>query len=370
MRASNKGLRKGFTTGACAAAASRAAARSLVTGNPVSSITIPLPDKEIKSHRFNIEICRIYKSSATCAVRKFAGDDPDCTDKALILSRVSWKKSTGIEIRGGSGVGKITKPGLGMPVGSPAINPVPLKMIYENVLMELSNPNKLNGVIVTISVQNGENISLRTLNSRLGILGGISILGRTGIVRPFSTAAYRRSIEQAIDVACAAHNDVIVLTTGRKSEVFAMKILNERSASLPPEAYIQMGDFTGAALKYAKKKCIRKIILCGMIGKFSKIANGVMQTHASGSRVDNKFLAHLAENIHADESTIKKILVSNTARHAGDILLNAGYHSFFEELCKYAAKTSYNFVDGSISIETILTDFDEGKILGHYEEKN
>lgn len=354
-------LRTGFTTGACSAAATKAAVTALVSGRAVDTITIRLPDQKIREATFPVEVCEIGEGRVRCGVRKDAGDDPDCTDKALLCASVEWAEP-GVHIQGGDGVGVVHKPGLGLEVGGPAINPVPRKMITECAVEALGGIAR--GVTVTISVPGGDEMAKKTLNARLGIIGGISILGRTGIVRPYSTAAFRASVVQAIDVAKAQGNLHIALTTGGKSEKFAMKILRAEGRAMPDEAFIQIGDFTGAALTRAVKVGMKRATLCGMMGKFSKIAAGVMQTHAAGSQVDMAFLAELARRAGAPEALATEIASANTGRHVGEMVIAAGFPQFFTALCDEICLRCREQAKNGIEIEAILTDFDEGRVLG------
>ena len=360
-RSRKRGMRTGFTTGACAAAAAKAAALTLFTGMPQSEVEITLPIKEVV--RFKIERCEINGSSVLCSVIKDAGDDPDVTHGAEICSTVSWIDTPNeIKIEGGHGVGVVTKPGVGLEIGEPAINPVPRKMIHYSVEEALGDELKKKGVKVVVSVPKGEELAKKTLNARLGIIGGISILGTTGIVRPYSTAAFKASVKQAIDVAKANGCTHIVLTTGGKSENFAMSIYPE----LKEEAFIQMGDFVAFAEKCAKQAGIKKITFCGMIGKLSKIAMGVKQTHAAGSQVDMDFLACLAEEVGINPQAVNKIKQANSARHVYEIVKAEGKSEFFDLLCRKIVHVSKERLGKEIDVEVILTDFD-GNIIGRAE---
>ncbi len=359
-------LRTGFTTGACSAAATKAAVLALVTQRPTEQVTIKLPSTTHPTATFVVEKCEQASDFAYAEVRKDAGDDPDCTDKALLCARVVWSEKPGVEIEGGDGVGRITRPGLGLDVGSAAINPVPRKMIFycATEAMQETGQSGARGLQVTISVPGGQEMAKQTLNARLGIIGGISILGRTGIVKPYSTAAFRASVEQSIDVAKAQGVDEVVITTGGRSERFAMMIRKNEGTALPEAAYIQMGDFTGASLKRAMKNGLRKVTVCGMIGKFSKIAAGVMQTHAAGSQVDMEFLAQVAKDVGADEETLAEIRAANTGRHVGEITEARGLRGFYDRLCEDVCRTCRGHIKDQLAIEAILTDFEEGKVLG------
>ena len=289
LRGKKRGMRTGYTTGACATAATRAALLTLLDGQAPTSVTITLPIGEqvtFAVHRSE----QHADGRITASVIKDAGDDPDVTHGAEICSTVSWRETSEIEIDGGVGIGRVTKPGLGLEIGASAINPVPRAMITQTIQEVLTERGEMRGVRVVISVPDGLERSQKTLNARLGIIGGLSILGTTGIVRPYSTAAYKASISKAVDVAiacgCQQH---IVLTTGSRSEKFARRYI-----SLPDEAYIQMGEFTGHALRDCAAKSVPQVTLVGMIGKLSKIGDGRMQTHVAGAEVNLQQLAEVA----------------------------------------------------------------------------
>ena len=282
-------MRHGYTTGACATATTKAALIALITGEVQEQATIHLPVG--RDATFTIEACEIMENSVRAETIKDAGDDPDATHRALIVSTVSWTDTPGIILDGGVGVGRVTKPGLLVPVGEAAINPVPRKMIITTVQQTLAEFQIDRGVKVVISVPDGEEIAKKTLNGRLGIIGGISILGTRGTVVPFSSSAYMASIVQAISVAKADGCEHLVLTTGGRSEKYAMELFQE----LPEEAFIEMGDFVGFSIKQCKKQGIKKVSLVGMMGKFSKLAQGAMMVHSKGSSVDFGFLADLAK---------------------------------------------------------------------------
>ncbi len=264
-----KALRTGFTTGACSAAAAKAACVALLTGAAPAEVEIPFPAGT--RHRFTVAECRIDADQATAVIVKDAGDDPDVTHGAHLTATVRWRTDEAVELHGGEGVGTVTKAGLGLPVGGPAINPVPRTMITEAVREAVAG----RGVDVTISVPGGEKIAYKTTNRRLGIIGGISILGTTGIVRPFSTASWRASVEQAVSVMAAQDWRVLVLATGGRTERAAMRLLRD----FPEVAFVEVGDFTGAALRRAVEQGIRDVVFVGMIGKLTKLASGVLMTH-------------------------------------------------------------------------------------------
>jgi cobalt-precorrin-5B (C1)-methyltransferase len=215
------------------------------------------------------------------------------------------------------------------------------------------------GIEVTISVPNGEALAKRTFNARIGIVGGISILGTTGIVRAMSTAAWRASVLQAIDVAAANSIQHIVLTTGGRTEAFARRLYPE----LPEMAFVQMGIFTGASLQRAAERAVPCVSLCAMIGKLSKIAAGKMQTHVAGNQVDCVFLSQLARELCAGEELVAAIAAANTARHVQELVEAAGFLAFYSNLCDLAAAKCSDAVHGTVTIHVVLFDFD-GRILG------
>src|SRR5579883_1620990 len=301
-------LRRGYTTGSCATAAAAAATRALLAQQPVEEVTIHLPAGSDAT--FRLERCRFGATGAECAVIKDAGDDPDVTHLAEVVARVTMRDEPGLELAGGVGVGTVTRPGLGLLVGGPAINPVPRRMITEHVSAVATGRLNGRGLRVEIAMPRGEELAKRTLNGRLGIVGGLSILGTSGLVIPYSTAAWRASVEQAIDVAAANGQTHVVLSTGSRSERFAQALL-----PLPEICFVEMGEFTGHALRRAVRRGMQSAYLAGMIGKFSKIARGHFMTHVAGNQVEPPFLAELAGECGADAALRQEMAVANTARH-------------------------------------------------------
>ncbi len=352
-----RGLRTGYTTGACAAAATRAAVQFLLSGRQPHSVTITLPIG--REAGFAVHRAWANGHKLGCSVIKDAGDDPDVTHGAEICSEIEVVREEGLRICGGTGVGTITRPGVGLPVGDPAINPVPRRMIGEacQPFFDAGGPHM--GLRVTISVPDGEERAKKTLNARLGIVGGLSILGTTGIVVPYSTAAFRASISQAIDVALAAGQLHLVFTTGGRSEKFAQALLPH----LPEVAFVQMGDFVGHALKECARKGVHTATIAGMVGKLSKIAAGKMQTHAAGSEVDLHFLAELAASCGAGPEVQLLIRSANTARHFAEIAIQYGIQGVFQRICELVVANGLKQVSGRVEVECILMDFD-GQMLG------
>jgi len=349
-------LRTGYTTGTSATAAAKAALLSIINQTKIENIDVKLPKGSFI--KIPIHLCQFDKNKAKCSVIKDGGDDPDVTHGAEIVVELSFTdKINEIEIDGGEGVGVVTKPGLGLELNKAAINPVPKKMINEN-LREITDKHLLKkGIKVIISVPKGKELGPKTDNPRIGILNGISILGTSGIVIPFSTASYAASIRQNIDVAIAMGNDTVVLTTGGRSEDFAKKIVD-----LPEHCFVQMGDFSGYTIQQCARKKIKKSYVVGFIGKLAKMAAGVKQTHVKGSKVDMNFLAELAKKCNANEITIERIQKANTARHVSEIIIENNVKGFFEQICNETYKHMRKHSEEKVLLDVILFDFD-GNIL-------
>ena len=342
-----KSLRPGFTTGSCAAAAAKAAAIKAETGSAPASATITLPAG--KQVTFPIE----WDSSGRAVVIKDAGDDPDCTDGARLTAEVRLTDG-GIAITGGEGVGVVTKPGLGLPVGEAAINPVPRRMI-EQAIAEVTS----RGATVIISVPGGEEMASHTTNDRLGILGGISILGTTGIVKPFSTAAFRASIVQQIDVAAAQGERHIVLATGSRTEQAARRTYP--GADLV--TVVEVGDFTGVALKRAAGKPVDLISWFGMVGKVTKLAQGMMMTHFHRSDVDTRLLGELAAEAGAPRAVVEAATETATARHFFDACMAHGCLAPLALLCERARAACLAHAGSSFELEVVLVDYEGSSAL-------
>jgi cobalt-precorrin-5B (C1)-methyltransferase len=353
QRVRGEKLRTGWTTGSCAAAAAKAAAKALLTGEPQQEVDIKLPRKgEQRRVRFAVERCEVGASWAEAVVVKDAGDDPDVTHGAHLTARVSWREEPGIELDRGEGVGVVTKPGLGLPVGGPAINDVPRRMISYSV-EEVLNPEE-RGVRVLISVPGAERMAEKTTNPRLGIVGGISILGTTGIVRPFSTASWRASVGQAINVMGVQGNDTLVLSTGGLTEKAAMRLL----PNLEEVCFVEVGDFTGYALKQAVRNGLARVFFVGMVGKLTKLAAGVMMTHWTRSKVNNDLLADVTAQAGGAPELLRKVRNANTARHAYELWRAAKLEEAPHLLCALAAENLREFAGGELEAHVIMVDFD------------
>jgi cobalt-precorrin-5B (C1)-methyltransferase len=335
-----RALRTGWTTGTCASAAAKAAATALETGAPQETVEVRLPDGNRVS--FPVDTCAITETEAgtraEAVVVKDAGDDPDVTHGARLTATVRWRDTPGIDLQGGVGVGVVTKPGLGLELGGPAINPVPRQMIIQAV-GEAVDLNE-QGLEVVISVPGGERMARKTTNARLGILGGISILGTTGIVRPFSTASWRASVEQAISVLAAQGEDTVVLCTGGRTEKGAMALLPH----LPAVCFVEVGDFTGAALRRAAQHDVATVVFAGMAGKLTKLASGILMTHYTRSKVDLGLLSDITLTAGGAKDLAESVAHANTARHAAELWDEAGLlPAAGRELCARAARVLSRF---------------------------
>jgi cobalt-precorrin-5B (C1)-methyltransferase len=352
-----KALREGFSTGSVAAAAAKAATTALLTGAHQTDVDIALPIG--RRVRFAVNKCEMEDGLARCSVIKDAGDDPDCTHGAEIFAEVRLRSDPGVAVDGGEGVARVTKPGLGIEIGLPSITRVPRKMITDSVIEALIAANFLGGADVLIVVPHGLEMAKKTLNQRYGLVGGISILGTSGIVKPYSTAAYKVSIVNAIDVAVASGMTEVVITTGGKSEAYAQRTW----AQLPETAFIEMGDWVGFTLTYCKKKHVAKVNIGGMIGKLSKVADGEFYTHARQAAVNLEGLAAVAESVGAPPDVAEKIRRGNTAREAQEIVLAHGVAGFFDRIAEKVSRNCRAYGQDAFSVETVITDAD-GVLLG------
>ena len=358
-RARSEKLRTGWTTGTCAAAAAKAAARALLTGEPQDRVEVKLPKKgDERRISFEVERCEVGGSWTEAVVVKDAGDDPDVTHGAHLTARVSWREEPGLELDRGEGVGAVTKAGLGLPVGGAAINEVPRRMISYSV-EEVLDP-RARGVRVVISVPGGEKMAEKTTNARLGIVGGISILGTTGIVRPFSTAAWAASVNQAINVMGAQGYETFVLSTGGLTEKAAMRLLPD----LEEVCFIEVGDFTGQAIKQALKSGLERGFFVGMAGKLAKLAAGVMMTHWTRSKVDNELMVGITREAGGSPDLIKEVKEANTARHAYELWSAANLEHAPHLLCERVAKNLREYAEGKLEIHAIMVDFETLEPVG------
>ncbi|SDQ17461.1 MULTISPECIES: cobalt-precorrin-5B (C(1))-methyltransferase [unclassified Pseudomonas] len=349
-------LRSGLTTGSCATATSLAAARLLLGGQSNDAVQITLPKGKVVQMR--LEFCRLHEDGAEAGTLKDAGDDPDVTHGALLYSRVRLQAEPGVRFVAGHGVGTVTRPGLVLGVGEPAINPVPRRMMTEHLLRLAAEFAYSGGFEVTVNVQDGESLALKTMNPRLGILGGLSILGTSGIVRPFSCSAYIASIHQGIDVAKTNGYQHIAACTGNASEDTMRRVYN-----LPEIALIEMGDFVGAVLKHLRKVPVDKLSLCGGFGKISKLAAGHMDLHSRHSSIDLPQLADWAAAIGADPALQDAIRQANTSQQALALASAAGI-ALGDAVCAHALAFARSVVPAQVQVEVFAIDR-QGGIVGH-----
>ncbi|MGD9823579.1 cobalt-precorrin-5B (C(1))-methyltransferase CbiD [Desulfobacter sp.] len=354
-----KKLRIGFTTGTAAAAAVKAALVYLFTKQVPGSVTVNL---------LNGQVLEIFVDSVCwsndlvrAVVVKDAGDDPDITHRARIGAGVSLTDEPGtVQIIGGKGVGMVTKPGLEIPPGEPAINPGPRKMIRESALQVLNQYHSNAGVSAQIFVENGEALAEKTLNRRLGIVGGLSILGTTGLVKPLSHEAYTATIRSAMAVARACGCDHVLLTTGRRTERFSQAVFTDLY-NLHPEAFIQIGDFFGMAMESLAENKIPNATLAVFFGKALKMAQGFAHTHASQSDLTMDWLADVVKEETGNKTLIREILNANTARHAFGMIW-PGYPDVLEKVGATMIRSAEKFCPAPCRFRAVIYDF-QGAIV-------
>lgn len=345
-------LRSGYTTGACAAAAAKGAALLLRDGQ-IDQVEIDLPAGF--SARFEVHGAALTAGRARCFVIKDAGDDPDVTHGVELHAELRHTNGGALKISAGVGIGRITKPGLAVPVGQPAINPVPRRMI-EQEIAQVFPPET--GLELILSIPDGEQRAGKTLNARLGILGGLSLLGTTGVVRPISHQAWTDSLEVAIDVALASNCRQLVLATGRTSENAAQAFL-----SLAEEAFVMMGDHLGYTLAACHRKGVPELVLAVQFAKLLKIACGHPQTHVRHSRLDLGRLAAWAREIGLDAADCQKLELANTAR---EVFERFGADSpLVAKVCMEALNVCLPQVPGS-RLSILLVDY-QGQVAKQYD---
>ena len=350
-----KGLRTGWTTGTCASAAAKAAVAGLIGGVTPRSVDVGLPNGQ----RVTFDVSDADPAVPwRAAVIKDAGDDPDVTNGAHITVEAAWiegdRPDGTVELEAGPGVGTITLPGLGLPVGAPAINPVPQRMIRAAVAEVTARPVRL-----TVSTPGGQAMADKTSNARLGIEGGISILGTTGIVRPFSTAAWRASVVQQVDVAAAQGRYSIVLSTGARTDAAAQRLMPD----LPPVCFVEVGDFTGIALRRAAAAGMSEVVFVGMAGKIAKLAAGVLMTHYRRSKIDSELLEQVALESGAPPEVVEAAKATATARHFAEACMEHGFLEPLRILCERAAAACETYVNQGLRVRVIMVDFEGDEVL-------
>lgn len=353
-------LRPGWTTGACAAAGARAGLTALLTGEFPDPVTVDLPQH--RSPAFALTRYRLDEAGyAEVEVTKDAGDDPDVTHGAVIRVRVfQGAPESGIIFRAGAGVGTVTLPGLPLAVGEPAINPMPRAYITENLRAAagLGEGDPDPDVVVEVGVVHGEQLARKTMNPRLGIIGGLSVLGTTGVIVPYSCAAWIDSIRRGIDVAKALGHDHVAGCTGSTSEKVVRSL-----HGLPETSLLDMGDFVGAVLTYLKKVPIPRLTIGGGIGKLAKLADGHLDLHSGRSTVDLDFLARLAQTNGASPEVVAAIPGAQTALGAWRVAKELGF-DLGAVVAATAREEAMKVLDGApVAVDVVVIDR-AGAILG------
>jgi cobalt-precorrin-5B (C1)-methyltransferase len=350
-------LRRGWTTGTCAAAAAKAAFAALITGEFPDPVEVTLPRGERPS--FALALTRRDEGSATAGVIKDAGDDPDVTHGALVLATVrAGTLGNGVTFRAGEGVGTVTRAGLPIPPGEPAINPVPRRMIHDAIAEVAAAAGRAADAEVEIAIPGGEALAAKTLNGRLGIVGGLSILGTTGIVVPYSCSAWIHSIHRGIDVARAAGLTHIAGATGSSSEAAVQKLYD-----LPEVALIDMGDFVGGMLKYLRTHPLPRVTIAGGVAKITKLAQGLTDLHSKRGVVDRALLGALAQAAGGSARLCARIVTANTAAEVFALAQAEGI-ALGDAVAHAAQQTAERVVAGrDIAVEIVLFDR-EGVLVG------
>jgi cobalt-precorrin-5B (C1)-methyltransferase len=358
MAKQERPLRRGWTTGTCAAAAAKAAFTALLTGEFPDPVEVTLPRGERPS--FALALTRKDEGAATAGVIKDAGDDPDVTHGALVLVTVrAGAPGAGVSFRAGEGVGTVTRPGLPVPPGEPAINPMPRRMIGDAIAEVAAAAGRAADADVEIAIPGGEALAAKTLNGRLGIVGGLSILGTTGIVVPYSCAAWIHSIHRGIDVARAAGLTHVAGATGASSEAGAQKLYG-----LPEIALIDMGDFVGGMLKYLRRHPVPRVTIAGGVAKMTKLAQGLTDLHSKRGVVDHGLLATLTQTAGGSAELCARIMTANTAAEAFALAQSEGI-ALGDEVARSARGTAERVVAGrgvAIEIEIALFDRDQALV--------
>ena len=365
QRRGKRGNRTGWSTGACAAAAATAAAQGLATGAIPQWIRILLP--EGRRPVFPVAESSLVDGVAHAIVGKDAGDDPDVTNGAHIAAQVRTLPDAAGTIRllGGVGIGRVTRPGLGLPVGEAAINPGPRAYIASNLRAAVPALLSRVGLEATLSIADGETLAHRTLNARLGILGGLSILGTTGVVYPYSTASFKATVRQGVQVAVAQGERTVCFTTGRRTERYCM----ETFPDLHEVCFIQMGDFVGAALDAAQESGLERVLVGGMAGKLAKMAQGLRVTHARKAPIDMARLAELAAHCGATRDVCRRIQEGDTARWVAELATEAGLSArFHQALVEAAARALAMGLAIGTTLEVIAFS-PEGALLARTETR-
>ncbi len=342
-------LRKGWTTGACAAAAAGAAYEALLTGRFPDPVTITLPRGQRPS--FALAESRRGQGFAEAGVIKDAGDDPDATDGALVRVRVrGGAQGGGVRFLAGEGIGTVTRPGLELAVGEPAINPAPRRLVSQTVAEVARARGGSGDVEVTVSIPGGEAMAARTTNRRLGIVGGLSVLGTTGVVVPYSCASWIHSIHRGIDVARASGLEHLAAATGAVSEAAVQALYD-----LPEAALLDMGDLAGGVLKYLRKHPVARLTIAGGFAKLSKLAQGRMDLHSGKSQVGLAELAAILAELGAEVGVQEAARAANTANQVLEVARQAGL-GLGDEVARRARAVALETLNGDTEVEVVIYD--------------
>jgi cobalt-precorrin-5B (C1)-methyltransferase len=353
----NGRLRRGWTTGACATAAVRAAYDALHTGRFPDPVTIALPKGEQPS--FPLSRVAFRNGEALAGVLKDAGDDPDVTHGAEVIAAVARAaKGTGITFRAGAGVGTVTRPGLPVPVGEPAINPAPRAMINETIHERAHALGGTTDVTITISIPGGEALAAKTSNPRFGIVGGVSVLGTTGVVIPYSCSSWIHSIRSGVDVARASGIQHVAAATGRTSEA-AVRALH----GMAEEAVIDMGDFAGGLLKYLRRNPVARLTIAGGFAKICKLSQGALDLHSSASQVDMAGLAEALASLGAARAMVEEARQANTATQVLETA-QAAELPLAELIAARAREVALATLAGGTAVDVVVVDR-KGAVIGH-----
>ncbi|MDR4507584.1 MAG: cobalt-precorrin-5B (C(1))-methyltransferase CbiD [Candidatus Brocadiaceae bacterium] len=346
-------LRTGYTTGSCATAAAKAAAIGLMRGNIPDEIDISTPI----GIQLKLNIIQKYLSSGAseCAVRKDAGDDPDVTNGCIVHARLERGKAMTIEIEGGAGVGRVTKPGLQIPVGHAAINPVPRRMIEEAVREVTGNST---GIKVIISVPEGKSLGEKTFNPKLGIIGGISIIGTTGIVRPMSDDAFKTSLLCGLDIAKGMGFETVVLVPGSLGERSLLKNIH-----IPREQVVQISNFIGFMLDASKERSFKKVILAGHPGKLVKLLRGDFYTHSSVSKPANDIILKIIQQKGLSNKLFHNAKELSTIEGIIELFRETNTLDVMKDVAERIETAVITYTQNAFTVGVILFDM-KGSIIG------
>jgi len=346
-------LRRGYTTGSCAAAAAKAATAMLFSGKKIEEISIQTPAGIL----LKLPVRNISRSGleVSCSVRKDAGDDPDITGGIDVFARATEKESTGVEVAAGEGIGVVTRPGLQVEVGKSAINPVPMAMILRETGQVLP-PGR--GVRVVISIPGGEELAQKTFNPRLGICGGLSILGTTGIVEPMSDEAFKETLALEMRVIAAGDPEFIVLVPGNHGKEIAL-----RKLYLPENRIIKMSNFVGFMLDKCGEHGIKRILLVGHIGKLLKVAAGIFHTHSRVADARFEVFAAHACLLGADRALIEELRCSSSTEEMVEILDTLQVEGLYDLFAARVSSRAEEYLYNRIPVGTVLFSLQKG-ILG------